>query len=375
MLVDEATLEVKFLVAHAENLRITAAMSPDGSLVASVANVDQNWKIWEVESGELHKEGATHDGNGACICEVPGVATEGCPVIAHTAGLNVSAFSPCGQKLATGSLDYTVIMWDAATGQAVHRMAGHAMAVTSISFSADGAQLASGSHDSSVKLWDATSGSLLRTIPQACGEHSAVYEVQFCPTNNRTIVTAGYSHSALWDVESGQRIWTNGEQMFAVFSPDGRTIATASHNDGDVHLVNAETGEVRLRLVGHQSSVFCSSFSVEDGRSMLATGCYDGFCKVWDSSTGELLRSIEVGAKIFSVCWGRNRVRADPGVMQFDHHPAEAGPPIPRRAPAGNRVSVPCAVYGLAGSGVGWSTPHPQPRSINPQPSTLKSQR
>ena len=59
MLVDVATVEVKFLVAHAENLRITAAMSPDGCLVASVANVDQNWKIWEVKSGELHKEGAT----------------------------------------------------------------------------------------------------------------------------------------------------------------------------------------------------------------------------------------------------------------------------------------------------------------------------
>jgi len=329
MLVDEATGEVKWDVqAHAaENMDATAAaaMSPDGSFVASVGNLDQHWKLWDAANFAVHRVGGTHDGGGACICEVPDlghplVVQEGCPVLAHTAEIRALSFSPCGQRLATGGADHAVILWDAQTGQAEHRMPGHSDVVNAVSFSADGARLASGSRYSSVFVWDATSGALLRTIEHSLT--SLLHCVQFSPTSNRTLATAGLDQISLWDVDSGERIRTVGGRYFAVFSPDGHTIATGSFPARNVHLVNAETGELVYRLVGHTGQIFAASFSVEDG-SKLASGSADGTCRVWDSSTGALLRTIEVGARVFSVKWGRDWVRDTQrgGAFAMGHHP------------------------------------------------------
>jgi len=58
-----------------------------------------------------------------------------------------------------------------------------------------------------------------------------------------------------------------------------------------------------------------------DGRK-LASGGQDGTCKVWDSSTGGLLRTLNVEALIHSVVWGRDWVRDTQGAMAFamGHH-------------------------------------------------------
>ena len=56
---------------------------------------------------------------------------------------------------------------------------------------------------------------------------------------------------------------------------------------------------------------------------MLATGGYNGFCKVWDSSTGARLSRIPVEGEIFSVSWGRDWVLDTQRVTAFamGHHP------------------------------------------------------
>ena len=90
--------------------------------------------------------------------------------------------------------------------------------------------------------------------------------------------------------------------------------------------MDVQSGERRLTLVGHRGYVAGASWSDEDG-SKLATVDRLGTCKVWDSSTGALLRSIQVGTptdpRPVSVSWGRDWVRDTQRGVAFamGHHP------------------------------------------------------
>jgi eukaryotic-like serine/threonine-protein kinase len=77
-----------------------------------------------------------------------------CPSQAHRL-----AFSPDGRRLATGSLDGVVRIWDTATWQDVLTLRGHTASVSDVAFSPDGRRLATTSRDGTVRVWEALPGS------------------------------------------------------------------------------------------------------------------------------------------------------------------------------------------------------------------------
>ena len=83
-----------------------------------------------------------------------------CPLSGHSHWVLSVAWSPDGTKLASGSRDKTVRIWEAATGKQLWQLRGHTDVVRSVCFSSDGKEL-SGSDDSTVRNWDpATRASL-----------------------------------------------------------------------------------------------------------------------------------------------------------------------------------------------------------------------
>ena len=72
----------------------------------------------------------------------------------HTQLIQALACSPDGRRLATGSDDRTIKLWDTTTGEEVFTLRGHTSGVLSVAFSPDGRRLASGSIDRTVRVWD-----------------------------------------------------------------------------------------------------------------------------------------------------------------------------------------------------------------------------
>jgi hypothetical protein len=112
--------------------------------------------------------------------------------------------------------------------------------------------------------------------------------------DGRTIVTASGDQTArLWDAATGEHQRTlSGHTDWvtsAAYSPDGRTIVTAS-DDRTARLWDAATAEQLRTLSGHTDRVRSAAYS-PDGRTIV-TASADGSARLWDAATGEPLLTL-----------------------------------------------------------------------------------
>lgn len=154
------------------------------------------------------------------------------------------AFSGDGTRLASGSKDTAVRLWDTVGTQAPMVLQQHMGWINALAFSPDGGMLASGDTDTVVHVWDTTNGALLATFR---GHLSGIVALKF--------------------------------------SPDSRTLASGSV-DGTVRFWSIETQEaLPMHITGHTESVKAVSF-LDDG-SMLASVAFNGVITLWDLKTLE----------------------------------------------------------------------------------------
>jgi RNA polymerase sigma factor (sigma-70 family) len=250
------------------------ALSPDGRTVVTIQG------LWDTATGQLRPgrvvRGTTFEGLDHAV-EAMAFAPDGktvamgrrdappgkAPMVRlwstdtarevgrfGTQQVRALAYAPDGKAIATGNEDGSVTLWDVASGRELRRLAGHRREVNAVAFAPDGKVLASSSFDGVLFLWDAATGKQLRRLTWGEGRRAG-------PVNVLAIA----------------------------FSPEGRMLASAeepfSSPDGAcITLWEVATGQVRVRLAGHQGDVNCLAFA-GDGRT-LVTGSTDTTALVWD---------------------------------------------------------------------------------------------
>ena len=110
------------------------------------------------------------------------------------------AWSPSGEKLASGSDDKTVVVWDAASGAKVAQLEGHAGKVEGVAWSPDGSRLASCGEDQSVVTWDVESGTRVSAMT---GHVAPVTAVAWNPAGDRIASASDDRSVAVWEAGSG----------------------------------------------------------------------------------------------------------------------------------------------------------------------------
>ncbi len=189
---------------------------------------------------------------------------------AHIGPITSVAFTPDGRLLATA---------------AMHERGGHAPNL--------------------VKLFNPETGELLRTLNSALNEHSSddvVSAMVFSPDGGKLAVSGGilyHGNVVLFDVKTGKVLWSHQDiadttDVGIAFSPDGRWLAStgvARNGNGSrriqrVNLWDVATGKLVRTLDGHDRILMAVAFS-PDGKT-LASASSNGAVDLWDLQTGEV---------------------------------------------------------------------------------------
>ena len=154
---------------------------------------------------------------------------ESMPLQKHTGWTNVLAFSPNGKMLASGSVDKTVQLWDTTTGEPLATLTGHVNGITALAFSADGSTLASASADGAIRFWQTGTGRLLPL--HITGHTESIRAATFFDESSTLVSVAFNGEITFWHLKTPQTstVYTAGHQDWLAtlaFSPDGTKLAS-----------------------------------------------------------------------------------------------------------------------------------------------------
>lgn len=177
-----------------------------------------------------------------------------------------------GLLVLSGSEDFTLALWEIATGRCVCTFSGHTGAVVSVSLFGEDRFAFSASKDGTFKIWDVASGECLRTIQ---AEAARSVDAATVSRDGRTAVAASGIGPLLtvWDLDAGECLHSlNPESLANMLLP-----------------MDPEKQERKDRLHGgEQESPVCISLSRDDNYALTALG--GDTALLWDTTSWKPLR-------------------------------------------------------------------------------------
>jgi WD40 repeat protein len=271
--------------------------------------------IWEVSSVDFSPDGteiATTSPDGTIRFWDPASGEPRNAFAGSTADLYALEYSPDGRRVATGGADGTASVWDAHTGEELMRLAGHTGEVYSVPFTPDGSTLLTASRDITTRIWDVTLAGERDwlTVP---GPSLRLGGVAFSPDGRTFAVPADPSGVTIRETETGDvEMELAGHDAVLwdlAYSPDGRLLAGSpgtgvrfrAPENRTVPVWDVRTGKLVASLEGHEDQVSAVEFS-PDGRTVV-TASFDGTLRSWDTATWRPMRESDAGGDAYGLAF------------------------------------------------------------------------
>lgn len=199
------------------------------------------------------------------------------------------AMNPSRTRVASGSWDGTLRLWDAASGKLLRTVGENFGRLHCIAYSPRDELLATGSEDGIMRLVNVDDGRLLRTLAGKTGDTQCL---AFSPDGQHLAMGSRDGMVRLWDLRDHHtepRSWNANDGVYCLaFSTDSKQLATGGKRD--IRLWNVEEQVVDTTLEGHSLNVFDLAFHPDGHR--LVSGSFDKSIRVWDLRTSEELHQL-----------------------------------------------------------------------------------
>ena len=311
------TLEVKN--EHLDYYDVT--ISPDG-LYVLIPGENNTGEIWNITNGKKKKNlkgYLNHDRDDGMRYSYESYWDSG--ILEYVSMRRGFALSPDNKHVVIGSIDSSALMIELTSGKVVREFKGHSQVVIAFDFSPDGKYLATAGGDRHLFLWDVASGKLVEDL----GYHrDLIFDLEFNSAGDQ-IVTASWDGSLIvWDLTSREYHYKdlNNQSAYCIgFTPNDLYII-AGNLKNNFNFYEADALESFRDLKGHTGIVGDFDFS-PDGRS-IATASWDGKVKIWDVLSGMMIgkNSKHLG-QVYTVAWDpKNRFvasgSADNSIILWD---------------------------------------------------------
>ena len=165
-------------------------------------------------------------------------------------------------------------------------------------FSAGGGLLIAGGgvggQSGRVVVWNVKTGRRIRTVGD---ELDAVLAADISPDQRLVVLGGPQKVARVWSVETGAKLHDLGRHtdwiQAAAFSPDGALLATADRA-GNVFVWEAATGRDYLAIQAHPAAVTAVAWRGDS--NLLATACEDGQIRLWEPENGGLVKALPAHA-------------------------------------------------------------------------------
>ncbi|KAG8781873.1 hypothetical protein FRC12_021441 [Ceratobasidium sp. 428] len=229
------------------------------------------------------------------------------------------AYSPDGTRIAAGSDDATIHIWDSHTGQKTGAsLAGHDGPISSIAYLPCGERIASCSTDGSIRIWDVKSRRVDKKLRDE--EAGAVYSVRYDPSRSFLFSGSSDGENRCWDIDSGNMVGKGrkghvGSIYSVALSPDGVRLTSGSGGGTILMWIIPSGRVVTSKFIGHTAAIYSLAYS--PGGFQLISGSEDMTVRIWDAYTGQAIGSPLQGhtAAVSSVVYSPDGSRIISGSM------------------------------------------------------------
>ncbi|KAJ5339732.1 hypothetical protein N7452_006460 [Penicillium brevicompactum] len=186
---------------------VTISVDPTGTLLAT-GGADGSIKVWDIRGGFVTHTFHGHGGvvSALCFFEVPTADGESKRSKRKAAGdedeESTSAGSTAGFRLASGSEDGKLRVWDLHKRKSIASLESHVSLVRSLSFSPSENALISASRDKTVIVWDARTWKTRRIIPVL----ESVEAAAFIADTPLCVIGGENGKLRVWDCNRGSEV-------------------------------------------------------------------------------------------------------------------------------------------------------------------------